>query len=197
MVTSDPAAGPDRNTPPPRRHTRLWRAVMATAFVGACSFAVWQGVVFFHNANLPAPPGPGPTPVPADDLPVATTQPGEPLTPQGALAQAGVELLAGDPGGLPAPPQARRRLCRQFLQGKSRRQEGAYDYRGTAASAEEHYRKALLAAGFVAVGDWGGPPAWRTLAFARGPDAATVSLRASRQDARIVTIVVVVSTPAR
>ncbi|MCY2930720.1 MAG: hypothetical protein NTV86_14720 [Planctomycetota bacterium] len=196
MVTSAPSARTGQNPSPPRRHARAWRMVLAMAFVGACSFALWQGVVFFQNAGLPTAPVAGPAGPAGDDLPVATTRPGEGLTGR-AMAYAELEPLDGDPGRLVPPPGATRRLCRQFLQGGFRRQEGAYDYRGTAASAEEHYRKALPAAGFAPVGDWGALPAWRTLAFARGGEAATVSLRSSRQDARIVSIVVVVSVPVR
>ena len=197
MVTPDPAASPGPDAPPPRRHARLWRAVLVTAFVGACSFALWQGVVFFRNAPLASAPGPGAPGAAGADVPLATTRPADPLTGAGAMAYAGLETLDADPGALAPPPGASRRLARQYLLGEFRRQEGAYDYRGTVASAEEHYRKALPAAGFVPANDWGAPPGWRTLAFTRGREAATVSLRSNPADARIVTIVVVVSVPAR
>lgn len=196
MVTPAPTAGPGQDSPCPRRHTRLWRAVLAAAFVGACSFAVWQGVEFFRAPRLGRAQGPATQPAPESDLPVATTRPGGGLT-GGAMASAGLETIDADPGGLTPPPGATRRLARQYRLGEYRRQEGAYDYRGAALSAEEHYRKTLAGAGFTASGPLGGATGWRTLAFTRGRDAATVSLRANPADARIVSIVVVLSVPVR
>ncbi len=197
MVTPELSPEPSHDSPAPRRGARLWRVVLAASFVGACSFAVWQGVEFFRDERLAPARAPASQVAPDADVPVVTTRPGERGTAGGAMAAAGVETIDADPGELAPPPGARRRLARQYRLGEHRRQEGAYDYSGTMLSAEEHYRKALASAGFAASGDWGGPPAWRTLAFTRGRDAATVSLRTNTADARIVAIVVVVSVLVR
>lgn len=197
MVTPAPAEPGPAGPPPRRRVARWWRVAQGAAFVGAFSFAIWQGVIFFRTPRLSPSPHPGAQAPPESDMPIVTTRPGAGLTAAGAMASAGVETIDADPGDLAPPPEAKRRLARQYRLGEYRRQEGAYDYRGAMRSAEEHYRKTLTAAGFAASGELGGASGWRTLAFTRGPDAATVSLRANPADARIVSIVVVLSVPVR
>jgi hypothetical protein len=201
MVTEPTPVTPGQEAAPPRRRRRahLLRALLALAFAAACFFAGWQIYVFFTQRTSACPARSVP-PDSLDPMALPDRLPGPTSSPRALMdnpwGTAGLQVIDADPGDIPPPAGAARRLAREYRMGRLVWQEAGYDFRGRAESAEEHYRKALARVGFRVVSTWGAPAVWRTIGFARGAVAGTVSLRKVGADATMTKVVLRVSRPA-
>jgi hypothetical protein len=112
------------------------------------------------------------------------------------LSVAGLRRLEGPPGGLPAPPEAKRTGAVQRDLGGRIEQIATYALpAGSLQAAEEHYSRVFAAAGFEPVGER--PTAdGRVLAFGRGEARAVLALRPAGERAKMDKLTLSVILPA-
>lgn len=175
-----------------------WRKVKKIAYVCLVIAAIilaWQVYQFFVRSQPQVPDVEG-----YNIGMTATTGPAWPTSGPGAVigrgaAMAGLVELPGDPGRIPPPPGASRirsyeREALGFIE-----QQGHYEYRGSASSAEEHYRSTLAARGFTQLRAAGKSGPRRPLMFAKDQLRVIVSLPNDPEEGKIVRIVLTVVFP--
>ena len=178
---------------PTRRVRGVRTTILPLCLLAAGIVAAWQIHVFVRSrGDKGAPPERLPrrgrlgTTLPAwpDDTPAELA-----MGPAGA---AGLTVLDTDPLRL-APPKgaARQWAFRRELQG-FREEHAAYDYGGTPGEASVHYADLLRSRGFSLVRDGRGTSddPRRTLVFLKDRIRVTVSLRMSRQNAKMCRVAV-------
>ena len=182
-MTATPPAPKDR---PTRR--KVWASLLYLAILAAGVFAAWQIHEFRalrRQVELPLPDQP--------DSAQPASRPGGLLADP--LGPSGLAPLAGDPGGLPPPPGARRVSAFQSKALGLLRQQARYELAADAQAVVGHYGQILAERGLPLLRDKTDPAGGRELLWAAGRTTVSLVLRKPSQDEKIGVVILVVCGP--
>lgn len=185
---------PDQPAPPkgvPRWHWGVYLLLLATAVFAA---------LLIHDRFIAPKQGPPPPPRARRRYGrYSTTRPARDWKDLSDMISGTIDIetlpqLGRDPGRLPAPPKAVRRVAYRHETAGRVEEYALYELAGTVEQGATHYVHLLLDEGFQCHEDSRAPDGSARLLFAKGMTYARVTLRTYPKDATITLITFVLLT---
>ncbi len=183
---------PSKDVEAAGRRKRVQRTVLVLSAMVLAALAAWVGskaveawLVGSHRGSRAAI-FPGPTTQPFDDAPLSLDSP---------LAASGLTSFAGDPGGIPSVPLARRVFGFERRMAGQVEQQARYELVGLPDVVAGHYQAELARQGYEKLKDAVRADGRRAIVFGKRDGWVTVSLRRDARNVKMVIIAVTAVSP--